>query len=338
MGVPEIVAISSYAIAIFIELINIALIADMGKWNKFIIWIFMSSLLDLLSFICGIVVYIYGVLYYESHLRSNDGVFYIVFASLQAAFLFWSITMSLLMSYNVHYLLKYSTIFELEKSLVKWLFYFLFSLPVVLIIPAVSIFITKRKDNTYAHVYYGLFLLLFVLPVGLIVVNIVLYLLSWYRSFKITFSETSPLKISKHQTAITALVNRIKFYPIIQSCLYFVMFNTSSSSYYGTRVFFDQYYEIFCSLMIPTCALAYLILFLKMQPNAFDQLKHRIGLAEKPKTLDNKIQPSRITNYNANNIVMSQYDSDDIDYDNLNDDELEIIIRRSSIKINDFSL
>lgn len=65
------------------------------------------------------------------------------------------------------------------------------------------------------------------------------------------------------------LVKRMKFFPIIQAT--FWVLSMSFSPY--------EYYTIIRFLLVPVCATAYMIIFLKMRPFAIDHLKYRLGLS-----------------------------------------------------------
>ena len=182
-----------------------------------------------------------------------------------------------------------------------------------------------------------------ILPAIFVFANIVLFLLCWYHSSKILHPIQMSSSRPAHQTAIAVLVKRMKYYPIIQ-CVLLVMMDFAVIG--GGAAFFD-----FFNMLIPLSALSYLVLFLKMQPLALDHLKYRLGLGGKPvspakgpsqhsttttktttstTTAASGAAKSSTTTSLSASLVESRYDTDVVDYDNMEDDELSFIIRNSS--------
>ena len=136
---------------------------------------------------------------------------------------------------------------------------------------------------------------------------------------------SSSLSRPAHQTAIAVLVKRMRFYPIIQSVILVVL----------TFAFLNEYFALYGCVLIPLSALAYLVLFLKMQPFAFEHLKYRLGLGGKPvnafkaQSQNSSAKTSNTTSLLSTSIVESQYDTDLVDYDKMEDDELSSIVRNA---------
>ena len=339
------ISIVFYSIAILIELIAISLIIDMGRWNTSINLLFSMSVLDLLTFVFAILGFIFG--YYSDLTEFRDDEvsalnvgLLMLFEGLEFAFLCWSLTASVIMSYNVYHLLKYSKIFDFTSSREKWVFYLILILPLGIILSAVLL-TTIYKPNTYfleyGSVSYTIYLffdcLIFSLPSILVFANVVLFLLSRYHSNKILqpiqqMMASSSLSRPAHQTAIAVLVKRMRFYPIIQSVILVVLI---------VSFLLDTYSAVFCCVLvlIPLSALAYLVLFLKMQPFAFEHLKYRLGLGGKPanafkaQSQNSSAKTSNTTSLLSTSIVESQYDTDLVDYDKMEDDELSSIVRNA---------
>ena len=338
------------SIAILIELIAISLIIDMGRWNTSINLLFSMSVLDLLTFVFAILGYIFG---YYSGLTAvalsadqefrDDEVYalnfglLILFEGLEFAFLCWSLTASVIMSYNVYHLLKYSKIFDFTNSREKWVFYLILILPLGFILPAVWwYFLYSTHDskvilNTFIFFWWFSYFTTFLLPSILVFANVVLFLLSRYHSNKILqpiqqMMASSSLSRPAHQTAIAVLVKRMRFYPIIQSVILVVLIFS---------FLLDTYSAVFGCVLIPLSALAYLVLFLKMQPFAFEHLKYRLGLGGKPvnafkaQSQNSSAKTSNTTSLLSTSIVESQYDTDLVDYDKMEDDELSSIVRNA---------
>jgi hypothetical protein len=297
------------------------------------------SVLDLLTFVFAILGFIF--VYYSdlAEFRDDDEVYAlnvglkIVFQELEFAFLCWSLTASVIMSYNVYHLLKYSKIFDFTNSREKWVFYLILILPLGLILSAVFVLSTlyNPNNNTYGKIDYFLVFFdyfTFLLPSILVFANVVLFLLSRYHSNKILqpiqqMMASSSLSRPAHQTAIAVLVKRMRFYPIIQSVILAVL------------IFAFLGFVLYGCVLIPLSALAYLVLFLKMQPFAFEHLKYRLGLGGKPvnafkaQSQNSSAKTSNTTSLLSTSIVESQYDTDLVDYDKMEDDELSSIVRNA---------
>ena len=316
-----------YSIAILIELTTILLIIDMGRWNTSIKLVFSMSVLDVLTFVFGILSDNFEFLYDHSFPKYNERYFNlsILLHGIELVFLCWSLTASLLMSYNVYHLLKFSKIFDFKRSREKWLFYLLLMLSIGIILPAVLLILNNSNMYLLDNDFLVFLTLSIGLPSTLVFANIVLFLLSRYHSNRILQPIQQMMTSSSRpdsQSAIAVLVKRMQFYPITQSVLLIVLLLTN-------------YYFFF--ILVPLSALAYLVLFLKMQPFALDHLKYRLGLGGKPVNTAAKAQPqhsstktSNTTSLLSTSIVESQHDTDLVDYDRMEDDELSSIVKNAS--------
>ena len=96
-------------------------------------------------------------------------------------------------------------------------------------------------------------------------------------------------------------------------------------------------------MLFPLCSLAFLVLFLAMEPQAYGHLKYRIGIGSKPSkpqqhanqttrttiskvTSSSSSSSSEVTSHMQSDVFSSEI----IDYDTLDGDELERLINRSS--------
>ncbi len=154
--------------------------------------------------------------------------------------------------------------------------------------------------------------------------------------FSHTTNQMSALLVPPVHRSIAVLVNRIIYYPLIQSFLYLSSF--------------------WLPVIVFLAPLGYLTLFLKMQPFAFEHLKYRLGCCGlcggsrvKPEVtrtsfispissarvstintvLRSSLSSDRSTN-DVNNINPQSLGVDLVDYDTMEDDELVLVISNFS--------
>ncbi len=237
-------------------------------------------------------------------------------------------------------MIKYSKMYDFWTSNTRWLFYSIFMLPVLMSILWTTFYEqlfdesvdpSYNDDNTFVALEDLTIFAGFVFPIALIIVNFVLFILILQHS-RVIMSNVSPTRerVASTQSAISTLVRRLKYFPIIQSLLLLIAMLDAFKLTYLALIF----------VAFPSSA--YLILFLKMQPSAWAHLKFRFGCG-------GKLAYSSRGNRNGNNTSMlppnmssSLVDSDAFaqsishpdataDYDLLEDDELSTIINSASV-------
>jgi hypothetical protein len=261
----------SASIAVVIEAILIITLINIGRWNYFNKLICLISALDVVLFISLII---YRIIWYET----NPSVF-IDFPAWEMLLLCLSAISSLLIEYQLVHLLKYKQIFVLQRDHICSMSTITISvlIPITLYI-LTTIFINKDHnkfdpDSLNYKISATSMHILTLYTLLIILVNFGLFLQSSYLSKFQNRMGRHYLENSNAQKVIDLLVKRMKYFPIIQTLLFFVL--TTLQDSYGIP-------ELSIIYFFPP--LGYLILFFRMNSAAWNHVKRKFGIDTRTST------------------------------------------------------
>ena len=342
-------SVLALVIAVCMELLLAWLIIDMNKYNNFTKSILAVSICDMIAIVLFIGVWI--AMDQKGALDPNPNPTldaYVILILVANIFFSWSLIVSLYISYSVYYLICYTAMLNFWNSSLRFLFFILIPVPVITSIIAAVFFPEYNKGGVEALGFAIAFQIAIYFPAALVFANLLLFLSFYCLVFgKSLLTKNSPATMATTESrtfkAVKALVNRMKYYPIIQ-CILFVCV---------------CYAPTISIIPIAIPSFAYLALYLAMQPSGMQHLKSRLGLSDKPTISDgtNSSQSDQVGTDNEGrspltaaltnpvnkreNTLLSistaytqrytEYYTqvDMVCYDDLGDDELAVIVQQS---------
>lgn len=282
-----IVAFVFLSIAILIELVLVFLIIDMKRWNDFTKIVLSISILDIASFTSDLISWIFQYQFYtgsQVHNVKTQNIDYLFYSLPFGIIIPVSVVFSLVLTYKVYHILRYKTIFDVSEasSLGKLVFYVAVLIPIMLFICSYVFYVkcefddddtpydctTKHNLTTLRHFNFAILFY----PNLLIFISFCIYMVnvSYTRGLR-----NPSAFFSDQSVAISILVTRLKYYPVIQAGLFYITLFVNISTVNSTDSTNNTGYAFFYIFyLFPPSA--YLCLFLNMQPNAYKHLKSRL--------------------------------------------------------------
>lgn len=257
----EIVTIYVSIIGSLASLVLLLLVLDLKIWNDFIRMIYFMTVSQ----------FIYDVLISCFSFPLGPWVEVICYMGAVSSFI-----ISTMIAFSVLHVLYYKSIFNLKRFWWVW--------AVLVFVPNSIIFILLIHGfyvRDESLVRFGQDLVTYI-RLFCLLLNLIFFALCKYQTCLIyNYFLDRNIPLSNSSIAMQVLINRLKYYPLVQACsripaaIYEFTYGFNFAYYDTNNIRF--YLAVICTNVSLVSPIGFLLIYLKMQPKAYEQLKSRLN-------------------------------------------------------------